>query len=341
MPDIQVCVSRNDWHFQLLFFILITWATQSTSPNFNYCIRSPLSKCWGEAVEEINCCTYIFFCRHCGSCFLTVLLCHPPQVVALAKPDVRPAENKHIHANRLRQGSCSWRCSGVYWSWYGGVAHTIHLNDTTVPEARLTWLCRTLLNRGTRWCKATVVDPVPSALLAMSMESLGWASKFWLPEQSLGAADSLYKGQDCVQMAPAFEELHWEIKTELTPPMVAVGAESSFCRPVAHIPLLSAAMPDSIATILTAHCPHRLAAAPSSPRHAPPVTFPPPPLWGPLGQLHALSPPCCVPFLTAASHLSPIPKPNDKSLASASCAFLPDILCTPFFSSILRQGQTS
>lgn len=98
MPDIQVCVSRNDWHFQLLFFILITWATQSTSPNFNYCIRSPLSKCWGEAVEEINCCTYIFFCRHCGSCFLTVLLCHPPQVVALVKPDVRPAENKHIHA---------------------------------------------------------------------------------------------------------------------------------------------------------------------------------------------------------------------------------------------------
>ena len=44
-----------------------------------------------------------------------------------------------------------------------------------------------------------------------------------------------------------------------------------------------------------------------------------------------LPPPLCVFCFTAASHLSLIPKLSDKSLFSASCASLPDILYAPFF----------
>lgn len=49
----------------------------------------------------------------------------------------------------------------------------IQLNDSAVHTARLTWLCRTPdpPNGGTRCCKATVVNPVPSALLAVNTDS--------------------------------------------------------------------------------------------------------------------------------------------------------------------------
>lgn len=290
-------------------------------------------KCSEDGVEETDHCKYLFLCGHCVHRVLTLLLCYPPQAVALVMPDItRPAKKwtwpSWTSAPRLISPKV-FRCLFIAM-WRGG----------STPSGWVTWQCPKPGSPGsaglprtgdTRWCKATVVDPVPSALLAMSTEALGCASKSWLPEQSLGAADSLYEGQDCGQMAPDFEELHWEIKTELTPPTSAVGAESAFFSHIPHVLLPSSAIPDNIIPDNATPSPRRLAAIPSSPQPAPPVTFPPPPFGGP-----AWSAVCSL--LLSASLSSPqLPichpsqKPSDKSLFSASCAYLSDILYTPFF----------
>lgn len=95
------------------------------------------------------------------------------------------------------------------------------------------------------------------------------------------------------------------MEAELTPPVSVVGAENAFFSRISHILLLSSAIPDSTSTDNATPSPRGLAAIPTSPQPAPPVTFPHLPSEGQPGLLCA---PFCVSFPTTASRLSAHPE---------------------------------
>lgn len=125
---------------------------------------------WAEESVTIN--TLLKWCQLSS----TVLLHQPLQAALWWGPTPQGQLERSIPIPKYLH-QWYWRCLGSCWVTVAEQPCTTLLG-TAVPRASLTWLWWTPPppDGGTRCCKATVVNPVPSALLAMSMETPRHAS---------------------------------------------------------------------------------------------------------------------------------------------------------------------